>query len=154
MEASDERIEGVEPTIPIGKRFWPLTRDERNSVEALFADDELRRLTTSLRSRRDEAPVRVLDAAYWKKGCSSLGRLRIAVLLAIDHGKEERHCLMDVKEAITAAAPRSKAASMPEDNAKRVVTGARHLSPFLGGRMMSAFLLGRPCSCASFCRRT
>jgi uncharacterized protein (DUF2252 family) len=140
---ADERIEGVEPVIPIGKRFWPLTRDERNSVEALFADDELRRLTTSLRSRRDEAPVRVLDAAYWKKGCSSLGRLRIAVLLAIDHGKEERHCLMDVKEAITAAAPRSNAASMPEDNAKRVVTGARHLSPFLGGRMMSAFLLGK-----------
>src|SRR3984893_6700850 len=114
---ADERIEGVETAIPIGKRFWPLPRDERDSVEALFADDDLRRLTTSLRSRRDEAPVRVLDAAYWKKGCSSLGRLRIAVLLAIDHGKEERHCLIDVKEAITAAAPRSKAASMPEDNA-------------------------------------
>src|SRR6202162_6623758 len=36
---ADERIEGVEPTIPIGKRFWPLTGDERDSVEALFADD-------------------------------------------------------------------------------------------------------------------
>src|ERR1700741_3629092 len=84
---ADERIEGVEPSIPIGKRFWPLTRDERNSVEALFAGDELRLLTPSPRSRRNETPVRVLDAAYWKKGCRSLGRLRIAVLLAIDHGK-------------------------------------------------------------------
>ena len=45
----------------------------------------------------------MMDAAYWRKGCSSLGRLRVAVLVAIGKGKNERHCLMDVKEAITAA---------------------------------------------------
>ncbi len=98
---------------------------------------------TSLRSRDDDAPLRVLDAAYWRKGCSSLGRLRFAVLVAIDKGKAERHCLVDVKEAVTAAAPRSPTATMPEDDAVRVVTGARGLSPFLGGRMMPARLLGR-----------
>ena len=38
----------------------------------------LRHLATSLRSRDDDAPV---DAAYWMKGCSSLGLLRFAVLL-------------------------------------------------------------------------
>ena len=140
---ADERIEGVEPVIPLGQRFWPLTQDERTAVEELFAGEDLRRLMTSLRSREDEAPVRVLDAAYWRKGCSSLGRLRLAVLVAVGTGKAERHCLMDVKEAIAAAAPRSKTADMPRDNAERVVAGARNLSPFLGGRMMSARLLGK-----------
>jgi len=140
---ADERIEGVEPVIPIGNRFWLLTQDERTAVDALFADDSLRRLVTSLRSREDDAPVRVMDAAYWRKGCSSLGRLRLAVLVAVGSGKAERHCLMDVKEASAAAAPRNRAADMPRDNAERVVTGARHLSPFLGGRMISAQLLGK-----------
>jgi uncharacterized protein (DUF2252 family) len=44
--------------------------------------------------------VRVLDAACWLKGCSSLGRLRLAVLAGIGKGKAGRHCLMDVKEAV------------------------------------------------------
>ena len=140
---ADERIEGTEPTIPLGRRFWPLTKEERTAVEGLFNEDGLHRLTTSLRSPRDEAKVRVMDAAYWQKGCSSLGRLRIAVLVAIDKGKAERHCLMDIKEAITPTAPRNTAADMPDNNGERVVTGARNLSPFLGGRMISARLLGK-----------
>jgi uncharacterized protein (DUF2252 family) len=140
---ADERIEGVEPVIPLGTRFWPLTMEERGGVEDLFAEDGLRHLITSLRSRQDDAAVRVLDAAYWRKGCSSLGRLRMAVLAAIGTGKAERHCLMDLKEAIAAAAPHSASAVMPADNAERVVTGARNLSPFLGGRMISAQLLGK-----------
>jgi uncharacterized protein (DUF2252 family) len=140
---ADDRIEGTEPVIPLGKRFWPLTPDERAAIEALFARDDLRRLATSLRSREDDAPVRVMDAAYWRKGCSSLGRLRVAVLVAIGKGKNQRHCLMDVKEAIAAAAPHSSTATFPSDNGERVVSGARHLSPFLGGRMLSANVLGK-----------
>ncbi len=140
---ADERIEGTAPSIPLGKRFWPLTEAERLAVNDIFGGEELRRLMTSLRSRDDDAPVRVLDAAYWRKGCSSLGRLRFAVLVAIDKGRAERHCLVDVKEATATAAPRSPTASMPEDHAVRVVTGARGLSPFLGGRMMAGRLLGR-----------
>ena len=136
----DERIEGVEPVIPLGKRFWPLTNDERKAICTLFGEEPIRRLATSLRSREDDANVRVMDAAYWRKGCSSLGRLRIAVLVAIGKGKAERHCLMDLKEAIAAAAPRSATSEMPRDNAERVVTGARHLSPFLGGRMVGTRL--------------
>ena len=138
---ADERIEGTEPTIPLGRRFWPLSEDERTAVNQLFEESDLRRLTVSLRSAKDEVALRVMDAAYWQKGCSSLGRLRIAVLVAIDKGKAERHCLMDVKEAIGAAAPRAKGPTMPSDNGERVVTGARHLSPFLGGRMVSGHLL-------------
>ena len=139
---ADERIEGDGPAIPLGKRFWPLTKDERQAVDALFAEADVSRLATLLRSRDDDAPVRVLDAAYWRKGCSSLGLLRVAVLVAIGSGKAERHCLMDVKEAVAAAAPRSPK-GMPRGNAQRVVAGARALSPFLGNRMVAARLLGR-----------
>ncbi len=140
---ADERIEGVEPTIPLGKRFWPLTKAERRAVDELFAGPALQRLVTALRHRDGDAPIRVMDAAYWRKGCSSLGRLRMAVLVAVSSGKAERHCLIDAKEAIAPAAPRSKTAAMPRDNAERVVTGARHLSPFLGSRMQSGRMLDK-----------
>lgn len=140
---ADERIEGVEPVIPLGKRFWPLEASEMQAAKAIFEDEALRRLATSLRSRKDDAPVRVLDAAYWKKGCSSLGLLRMAVLVAVGEGRAERHCLMDVKEAVTAAAPRNEGAEMPRDQAERVVAGARALSPFLGSRMAAARVLGK-----------
>ena len=140
---ADERIEGVEPSIPLGRRFWPLTSEERQAAKGLFAEASVKQLATSLRSREDDAAVRVLDAAYWRKGCSSLGRLRMAVLVAVGTGRAERHCLMDVKEAIAAAAPRSAHADMPRDNAERVVTGARNLSPFLGKRMAASRLLGK-----------
>ena len=140
---ADERIEGVEPVIPLGKRFWPLTRSERANVANLFEQEALRRLVTLLRSRADDAPVRVMDAAYWRKGCSSLGRLRVAALVAVGEGKAERHCLVDLKEAVAAAAPRSATAEMPRDNAERVMTAAQHLSPFLGHRMAATRLLGR-----------
>jgi len=93
---ADERIEGVKPVIPLGQRFWPLTKAERAGVDELFGNCDLQRLVASLRWRDEEAPVRVLDAAYWRKGCSSLGRLRLAVLVAVGSGKAERHCLMDI----------------------------------------------------------
>ena len=140
---ADERIEGIEPRIPLGARFWPLTPEERAAVETLLGTEPLRQLATALRSRDSDAGVRIMDAAYWRKGCSSLGRLRLAVLVAIGHGKTERHCLMDVKEAIEAAAPHGDTPSMPADHGERVVTGARHLSPYLGGRMVAASMLGR-----------
>jgi uncharacterized protein (DUF2252 family) len=79
------------------------------------------------------------------KGCSSLGRLRIAVLLNVGNGKrsKDEFCLIDIKEAVRAAAPHAKGAVMPADDAKRVVEGAIHLAPALGERMMPARLLGR-----------
>ena len=140
---ADERIEGTAPSIPLGKRFWPLEPTERSAIDALFARDDLRALVTSLRARDDDAGISVIDAAYWRKGCSSLGRLRYAVLVAIGKGKAERHCLVDLKEAIVAAAPRAAKAAMPRDNAERVVAGARHLSPHLGERMLPVRLLDR-----------
>lgn len=50
---------------------------------------------------------------------------------------------MDLKEAVQAAAPVDESADMPEDQAQRVVEGARHLSPYLGERMRAIQLFGR-----------
>ncbi|EKS71499.1 MULTISPECIES: DUF2252 family protein [Caballeronia] len=140
-----ERIEDLHPTIPLGKRFWPLAGDERKAIEALFADEDIASLPTSLKGRKDSGEIVVLDAAYWVKGCSSLGRLRYAVLLDVDGGVVEGDdlCLMDIKEGVKAAAPRYDDVAMPRDNALRVLEGARNLSPFLGERMRAARLLDR-----------
>jgi uncharacterized protein (DUF2252 family) len=51
--------------------------------------------------------------------------------------------LVDVKEGVTAAAPTASKVEMPRDNAIRVVTGAKALSPNLGERMMATRLLGK-----------
>jgi len=141
---ADERIEGIAPVIPLGKRFWPLLKLERQAIEALFTQESTRKLATALRHRDNDAELRVLDAAFWRKGCSSLGGLRFAVLAAVDSGKRERHCLIDIKQAVPAAAPHSRTAEMPKDDAKRVVAGAQHLSPFLGQRMLAEHVLGKP----------
>jgi len=129
----------------MGKRFWPLHKDEEVEIRSLFQREDVRRLVTSLRSRDDKDTIKVLDAAYWMKGCSSLGRLRFAVLLGIGEPpyKGEGLCLMDIKEATRAAAPRYARVRMPRDNAERVVEGARHLAPNLGRRMLAARFLDR-----------
>jgi uncharacterized protein (DUF2252 family) len=139
-----ERIEDTKPTIPLGKRFWPLSKSEKKEIKALFAEEKARRLVTSLRSRNDDDGVEVLDAAYWRKGCSSLGNLRYAVLLRVGGKKGGELCLVDIKEAVPALAPRYSKAKMPRDNAERVVAGATHISPSLGQRMLAAKLQGRP----------
>jgi uncharacterized protein (DUF2252 family) len=140
-----ERLRDLKPNIPRGDRFWSLTRAESRAVNELFSEEPVRRLVVSLKSRDDKATIEVLDAAYWMKGCSSLGRLRIAVLLAVSNGKRAKDdfCLIDIKEAVAAAAPRAARVKMPSDNGKRVVEGARHLSPALGDRMLPARMLGR-----------
>lgn len=138
-----ERLRYIKPNIPLGERFWPLSREERHAIEELFENQAVRNLVTSLKSRKDNAKIEILDAAYWMKGCSSLGRLRFAVLVNVGNGKRKQDecCLIDIKEASPPAAPRAARVTMPADNAIRVVEGARHLSPALGERMMPARLL-------------
>jgi uncharacterized protein (DUF2252 family) len=142
---AEERIEDTQPTIPLGRRFWPISKTERTEIEELFETEEIRKLATMLRSRDDESRVKLLDAAYWIKGCSSLGRLRYAVILRIGRRKDKnaQYCIMDIKEAVQAAAPRGARVKMPPDQAERVVEGARHLSPFLGKRMRAVKLAGK-----------
>jgi uncharacterized protein (DUF2252 family) len=138
-----ERIEGVEPKIPLGKRFWALTNEERAGIKSLFAEESARKMLTHFKGRDDKDPVKLVDAAYWVKGCSSLGRLRFAALARIGTRNAPTFCLVDLKEAVAAAAPRNKRAKMPSDDAERVVTGARALSPNLGERMLPARLLDK-----------
>jgi len=137
-----ERIEGDSPEIPLGRHYWPITAEEKTSIRALFDSEKMRRLVTSLRSRDDDAPVEVLDAAYWVKGCSSLGNLRFAVLAGIGRGKERELCLMDIKEAVRPVTPSQAGADMPGNDADRVVEGAWHTSPALGERMLAGDVLG------------
>jgi uncharacterized protein (DUF2252 family) len=89
----------------------------------MIKGDPVRELVASLNSRDADDPVELLDAAYWVKGCSSLGRLRYAALLRIGAGKGSSLCLIDIKEGVAAAAPRASRARTPRDNAVRVVTG-------------------------------
>jgi len=135
-----ERFKDTRPGLPRGKRFWSLTAEERSGLGGLFGEERTRVMVTSLKCRDSDDPIEVVDAAYWVKGCSSLGRLRYAVLLRV--GDHPRLCLIDVKEATTAVAPRLAGASMPRDNAARVVQGANLLSPNLGERMIATRLAG------------
>jgi uncharacterized protein (DUF2252 family) len=137
-----ERISDVNPTIPLGRCFWPLSAEEKTAIRMLFEDTALGAMVAGLPRHDARSTVTVRDAAYWMKGCSSLGRLRFAVLVEIRDGAGRRFGLVDIKEAVQAGAPRS-VVSMPRDNAERVVTGARAIAPFLGDRMRAARLLGR-----------
>jgi uncharacterized protein (DUF2252 family) len=143
---AEERIDDAEPYIPLGSRFWPLDKTERREIDKLCRTRSIAALATALRGAGADAQVQVLDAAYWVKGCSSLGRLRYAVLLDIDGAAADGDdlCLVDIKEAAQAAAPRCSGVRMPRDHAERVVEGARHLSPSLGERMRPARLTDRP----------
>ena len=142
---AEERIKGIRPSIPLGNRFWPISSAEAREIGELFQDDNIQKLVTMLRSRKDDANIKFLDAAYWMKGCSSLGRLRYAVLLRVGgkKGKKTDYCFMDLKEAVQAAAPRAEGVKMPSNHAERVVEGARHLSPYLGKRMRAVRLLDK-----------
>ena len=141
---AEERIDDVSPQIPLGRKFWQLSDRERKEIDRMFEQEEVRSLATCLKHRDNKAKVTVLDAAYWMKGCSSLGRLRYAVLAGIGKKNAEGFSLVDIKEAVKAAAPRDTKSSMPRNNAERVVQGAKALSPFLGERMLAAMFEERP----------
>ena len=147
-ELARERLDSQSseaPKLPIGKRFWKLAKDEKAEIARLFEKGSVSRLATLLSSRPDNVAVEVLDAAYWVKGCSSLGRLRYAAILGVGlrDSEDYEHCLVDIKEAVPAAAPSYPDSHMPPDHARRVVEGARHLSPHLGERMLATQLLGK-----------
>ena len=142
---AEERIEDVRPCIPRGDNFWEISKSEQHELKTLFEGSEVRSLVTAMQKRDESAKIKILDAAYWVKGCSSLGRLRYAVLVGIHRKRPEKGeiCLLDIKEATTAAAPRSGRNGMPRDNAERVVEGAKKLAPNLGERMLAARMDGR-----------
>ncbi len=141
-DLAKERIEDTAPRIPLGKTFWPISREERKAIEQVFEIKNLFCHITSGDVGNENLTVRILDAAHWIKGCSSLGKARYAVLLEVEASKKCR-CLIDIKEAVDPVAPTQSGISMPPVNGERVVEGARHLSPYLGDRMVAAHILGR-----------
>ena len=138
-----ERLEAEKAQLPRGRTFWQVASEERARLVELFDQETIRTVIAGLHGRDTSDGVALVDAAYWIKGCSSLGRLRYAVMLRIGQGKDAGLCLVDVKEGVKAAAPRASGVAMPEDNAARVVEGAKALSPNLGDRMVAAHLLGK-----------
>lgn len=139
-----ERLDAIDPQIPLGKKFWALDENERSSLEAVFADPEVARLILSLDHKDKDRAVRMVDAAYWMKGCSSLGLLRFAAIIGLKNAKgRSDYALVDIKEAVAPIAPATRGAEMPDDNGERVVTAARALSPHLGTRMTAAKMLSR-----------
>ncbi|HEV2646904.1 MAG TPA: DUF2252 family protein [Acidobacteriaceae bacterium] len=142
---AQERIEDVTPQIPLGKRFWTLTEEEKQAIAKLFAAQATIDKVLQLKGRKPGTKLKVLDAAYWMKGCSSLGRLRYAVLLSVGSKRDkepQQYCLIDLKEATAAAAPQLN--ETPGGHAERVVTGACALSPYLGQRMLAVTMRGKP----------
>jgi uncharacterized protein (DUF2252 family) len=53
--ATDD-LEGTNPTLPIGKCFWPLAQQEKRDIERLVADQEVRR-RSDLTRRRAPTPL-------------------------------------------------------------------------------------------------
>jgi uncharacterized protein (DUF2252 family) len=65
----------------------------------MIESNPVRELVVSLNRRAARDSVELLDAAYWVKGCSSLGRLRYAALLRVGTGKGSSLCLIDIKDS-------------------------------------------------------
>ena len=139
-----ERLGDIKPAIPLGKRFWELDPDEKWQLGVLLDSAPVKRLILTLNRRTELAHVEMLDAAYWMKGCSSLGKLRYAALVQISGERKDKLALIDVKEAGPSAAPTAPDRTVPADHAERVVAAARALSPNLGERMAAGAINDRP----------
>ncbi|WP_240959378.1 DUF2252 family protein [Novosphingobium olei] len=145
---AQERLGDVDLRLPRGRKFWALTDAERAELERLFTRPEVCGAILALKGRDADDRVRLIDAAYWRKGCSSLGKLRYAALVAIGGSKKDPggYALIDLKEAVATVAPVTAAAAarIPSDPAERVVAGARALSPNLGDRMLATRVMDKP----------
>lgn len=138
-----ERL-GKKPRFPLGDRFLPLDAEERESVDRFLDRENVRRLVTRLECRDDSAKIKVIDAAYWVKGCSSLGLWRCAALIEVVGQSRSRggYSLLDLKEAIPPLAPLAEHHTLPDRQGERVVNGTRALAPSLGQRMLSGTVAG------------
>lgn len=145
----DDRIGGKRGgVIPLGRRFWPLAEDERGAIKKLVTLEPIRKLVTLLEERANDARISFVDAAFWVKGCSSLGLWRAAVLIEItDYSKKGNKrrslSLLDIKQAVASVAPWAAGADTGLAPGERVLNGAKRLAPALGERMVAAAMLDR-----------
>ena len=145
----DERLGGSRKRFKLGSRFWQLADDEREAVRQLVEQEPVRRLITRLEDRDAEAPVRLVDAAFWVKGCSSLGLWRVAALVEFREAGDNKKsggsslALLDLKQAIEPSAPWAPGLNPSLAPGMRVLSGAQRLAPALGSRMLAGKLLER-----------
>ena len=139
-----ERLDDDTPKIPLGRKFWPLAKGEDQALRRLFERPEVTERILAFEKHDEDRSVQMVDGAYWLKGCSSLGLLRYAVLIEIRRDRNRPvYALVDIKEAVDPIAPAYPHASMPADNAHRVLQAARALSPHLGERMIPVEMMGK-----------
>ena len=139
-----ERLDAVDPTLPLGRKFWALDEKERNGLKQVLANPDVSAMILSLDNKDKERTVRLIDAAYWMKGCSSLGLLRYAAIIGLKNAKgRSDYALIDLKEAVAPIAPSTAGAEMPSDNAERVAAAAWALSPHLGKRLIPVRMLDK-----------
>ena len=122
-----ERIRDIQPSIPRGDRFWDIDDETRWNIGVLLDAPHVKSLILSLNDVR-ETKIELVDAAYWVKGCSSLGTLRFAALVRLGRKKREKLALIDIKEAILSVAP-SVGNAMPDHLGERVVAGRAPCRP-------------------------
>ena len=142
----DERLGGKRKRFQLGRKFWRLDDNEREAVRQVVEQEPVRRLITRLEDRDAASPVRLVDAAFWVKGCSSLGLWRVAALVEFrEAGKKKgpRLALLDFKQAVDPFAPWAAGLDPSLAPAMRVLSGAQRLAPALGSRMLAAKLLER-----------
>src|ERR1700751_1890272 len=58
---AEERLDTIKPTIPLGKRFWARTPEERKALSRMFASDSVKPMLTSLRGQEKDDPIELLD---------------------------------------------------------------------------------------------
>jgi uncharacterized protein (DUF2252 family) len=142
----DERLGKKRGKFEIGRKFWRLADDEHEAVRRIVEQEPIRKLITKLEDRDAEAPVTLVDAAFWVKGCSSLGLWRVAALVEFQlDGKKGNTALalLDLKQAVKPVAPWAAGTDPGFSPGVRVLEGARRLAPALGSRMLAGTLLER-----------
>jgi len=143
---ADECVDGETHAFPIGKQFWPVSREEREAIDLLFESEERRALATRLGYRKDGTGVKVLDCAYWRKDAARSG------------ATVTRFCSTSAARRRAAATFACSTSRRQPGRSRRDTTtrGCRaitpsawswapcNLSPFLGERMAHARVLERP----------
>lgn len=135
---------------PLGPKYWPLTKTEKNAIAEIVVSAPIRALVTTLAGRHPDSTVRVVDSVFRVAGLSSLGAWRAAALVCVTtpsgaQGAATSHetfRILDIKEALPLRAPRLSKSDFPKDDADRVVAAARILAPYLGHRTVAATVGG------------
>jgi uncharacterized protein (DUF2252 family) len=140
------------PRFPIGPKYWPLTKSEKQSIAEIIASPPIHALVTTLSGKHPDSNVSVIDSVFRVAGLSSLGAWRAAALVCVttpvgaqgatESSPHETFRILDIKEALPLRAPRLPKSDFPKDDADRVVAGACVLAPYLGHRTVAATVGG------------